>query len=207
MLARLLGIFVLPLALTAGIVLQLLWPGDFGFRLEDGGPEAATWFAAVGGCAALVAASSSGAARARPRRLARARRGGAVPPAGRRARIRSLEHERRSRPDALTPGLVQALRDDVPKRAVVFSDMQTSYRIAADAPVLIVAAPPEHVADTKQNGPYRRRQDVLAFFRTGDLAIPRGTVRGGSSSRAVPKSASRSARLQGHASCCTSSDA
>ena len=76
-------------------------------------------------------------------------------------------------PHALTPGLVRVLRDDLPKRAVVFSDMQTSYRIAADAPVLIVAAPPEHVADTKQNDPYRRRRDVRAFFRSGDLAIPR----------------------------------
>jgi hypothetical protein len=76
-------------------------------------------------------------------------------------------------PRALTPGLVRVLRDDVPKRAVVFSDMQTSYRIAADAPVLIVAAPPEHVADTKQNRPYERKKDVVEFFRTGDLSIPR----------------------------------
>jgi hypothetical protein len=61
----------------------------------------------------------------------------------------------------------------VPKRGVVFSDLQTSYRIAAAAPVLIVAAPPEHVADTKQNRPYVRREDVLAFYAKGDLAIPR----------------------------------
>jgi hypothetical protein len=39
--------------------------------------------------------------------------------------------------------------------------------------VLIVAAPPEHVADTKQNRPYERRKDVIAFYRSGDLAIPR----------------------------------
>ena len=76
-------------------------------------------------------------------------------------------------PDALTPGLVSALRDDVPERGVVFSDLATSYRIAAAAPVLIVAAPPEHVADTTQNRPYERRKDVIAFYRTGDLAIPR----------------------------------
>jgi hypothetical protein len=75
--------------------------------------------------------------------------------------------------EALTPGLVRALREDVPKRGVVFSDLQTSYRIAAAAPVLIVAAPPAHVADTKQNRPYERRADVLEFRATGDLAIPR----------------------------------
>ena len=56
---------------------------------------------------------------------------------------------------------------------VVFSDMQTSYRIAAAAPVLVAAAPPEHVADTKQNRPYERRRDVMAYFSTGNLAIPR----------------------------------
>jgi hypothetical protein len=39
--------------------------------------------------------------------------------------------------------------------------------------VLIVAAPPEHVADTKQNRPYERRADVNAYLATGDLAIPR----------------------------------
>ena len=39
--------------------------------------------------------------------------------------------------------------------------------------MLIVAAPPEHVADTKQNDPYRRRRDVRASFRSGNLAIPR----------------------------------
>ena len=76
-------------------------------------------------------------------------------------------------PGALTPGLVQALRTDVPKRGVVFSDLQTSYRIAAAAPVLIVDAPPEHVADTKQNDPYGRLKDIVAFLDTGDLAIPR----------------------------------
>ena len=75
--------------------------------------------------------------------------------------------------DALTPGLVNALREEVPKRGVVFSDMQTSYRIAAAAPVLIAAAPPEHVADTKQNRPYERRDDVMAYLSTGNLAIPR----------------------------------
>ena len=61
----------------------------------------------------------------------------------------------------------------MPKRAVVFSDLETSYRIAAFAPVYVAAASPAHVADTKANHPYRRRNDVIAFLRTGDLAIPR----------------------------------
>src|ERR687883_587868 len=45
---------VLPLALGAGIALQLAWPGDFGYRFGGGGPSLATWIAAVGGAAALV---------------------------------------------------------------------------------------------------------------------------------------------------------
>jgi hypothetical protein len=173
-LTRVLGVFVLPLALVAGVVLEVLWPGDFGFRLEHGGPAAATWIAAFGGVAALVLALVF-------RRTV---------DTDRRARLASLacvvflipvavngfshwSPNTVSDPNALTHGLVAFLRHDVPKRAVVFSDMQTSYRIAAAAPVLIVTAPPEHVADTKKNDPYKRRREVTEFIRTGDLAIPR----------------------------------
>jgi hypothetical protein len=74
----------------------------------------------------------------------------------------------------LTSGLVEALRRDVPEGAVVFSDAETSYRISAFAPVYVAAAPPAHVADTEENRPYERKQDVNVFLLTGDLAIPRG---------------------------------
>src|SRR6185503_2525690 len=73
----------------------------------------------------------------------------------------------------LTPGLVRALRDRVPEKAVVFSDDRTSYAIAAFAPVYVANALPGHVADTKSNRPYARRADAQTFFRTGNLAIPR----------------------------------
>ena len=81
--------------------------------------------------------------------------------------------ERPAPPNGLTPGLVAALRDRVPEKAVVFSDDRTSYAIAAFAPVYVANALPGHVADTKANRPYQRRADAEAFFRTGDLAIPR----------------------------------
>jgi len=74
----------------------------------------------------------------------------------------------------LTPGLVRFLRTHVPEREVVFADLETSYRISAYAPVYVAVAPPEHVADTKANRPYKRRDDLLRFLRTGDPAIPRG---------------------------------
>ena len=172
-LSFLLGIFVLPLALAAGVVFQTLWPGDFGFRLENGGPSEIVWLAAAAGVLALVLSPLA-------RRLSLDREGWlpglaaalfllpvAIHGFTRWDAVAAVD------PDALTPGLVSALRDDVPERGVVFSDLATSYRIAAAAPVLIVAAPPEHVADTTQNRPYERRKDVIAFYRTGDLAIPR----------------------------------
>ena len=73
----------------------------------------------------------------------------------------------------LTPGLVRALRERVPERGVVFSDLETSYRIAAAAPVYVTAAPPAHVADTEKNRPYERREDVNRFLLSGNRAIPR----------------------------------
>jgi hypothetical protein len=73
----------------------------------------------------------------------------------------------------LTPGLVHALRTQVPAKDVVFSDLETSYRIEAYAPVYVSAAPPAHVADTKDNYPYERRKDVIKFLRSGSVSIPR----------------------------------
>ena len=72
---------------------------------------------------------------------------------------------------ALTPGLLKALRREVPQRSVVFSDLETSYRIEGFAPVYVAAAPPAHVADTDANAPYRRRLSVNRFFGTGNVAI------------------------------------
>jgi phytoene dehydrogenase-like protein len=46
-------------------------------------------------------------------------------------------------------------------------------RIEAYAPVYVSAAPPAHVADTKDNYPYERRKDVIKFLRSGSVSIPR----------------------------------
>jgi hypothetical protein len=61
----------------------------------------------------------------------------------------------------------------VPARDTVFSDLETSYRIEAYAPVYVSAAPPAHVADTKDNYPNDRRDDVIKFLNTGSVSIPR----------------------------------
>jgi len=73
----------------------------------------------------------------------------------------------------LTPGLVAALREHVPRGDVVYSDPETSYEIAARVPVYIAVAPPGHVADTEKNRPYERRDEALRFFESGDAAILR----------------------------------
>jgi hypothetical protein len=169
-----LAAFALPLALAAGVVFQLLWPGDFGFRLENGGPEHVAWFAGIGGLLALVAvlAVRRRIELDRSDWLAALAAGLFLLPVA----VHGFSHWSTATtgdPDALTPGLVRELRDDVPTRDVVFSDPETSYRIAAYAPVLIVAAPVEHVADTTQNRPRERVRNVRAFYTTGNFAIPR----------------------------------
>ncbi|HZQ65920.1 MAG TPA: DUF6541 family protein [Gaiellaceae bacterium] len=172
-LARVLSVGALPVGLGAGIAFQLAYPGDFGYSLDQGGPALATWVALVGAGAALVAGIVL------PRRFAELDRAGpvagltvllAVLPVALHGFTHWDERPRTGR--TLTPGLIAALRSEVPKRAVVFSDDSTSYRIAAFAPVYVANALPGHVADTKANRPYERRADARAFFRTGDLAIP-----------------------------------
>jgi hypothetical protein len=173
-LARLLRVAVLPAALGAGIALQLVWPGDFGYGLREGGPALAAWIAAAGGAAALAAAAivrppwrlddrgwlaaAAAALFVLPVAIHGFWNWSVLGKAGRQ----------------LTPGLVSALENEVPRGSVVFSDDGTSYRIAAAVPVYVASALPGHVADTKANRPYERREDARVFMRTGNLAIPRG---------------------------------
>ena len=177
-LSRLLGTAVLPVALAAGIVLEHRYPGDFSLHLQrGGGPELVAWIALWGSLAGLAVASVLVW-----RRRARLERPGPLaalatllfllPVA-----VHGFYHWNAdvvtSDRYALTPGLVRFLRHDVPQRAVVFSDLQTSYRISAYAPVYVAAGPPTHVADTKANNPYARAADTRRFLRTAALAIPR----------------------------------
>jgi hypothetical protein len=172
-LAGYLRVLVLPLALAAGVALQLAFPGDFGYRLEEGGPTWAVWVAVVGGASALIAAAvrSVAAPAAREAVVAGAAALFVLPVAVH--GFANWDTNSAAGGKQLTPGLVDALRERVPERAVLFSDLETSYRLAAFAPVYVAASPPAHVADTEDNHPYRRARDVTRFFRTGALAIPR----------------------------------
>ena len=175
-LARGLRLLVLPVALASGIVFQLEFPGDFGMRTQHTGPAFAAWVALFGGLAGVLVA------------VVLARRGhGCFERTDWLAGFAALlfvlpvvvhgftHWDRGPQRDgnALTPGLVQYLRTRVPERAVVFADLETSYRISAYAPVYVAVAPPTHVANTRANRPDERRTAWLTFLRTGDLAIPR----------------------------------
>jgi hypothetical protein len=168
-LSRIIGPLLPSLALVAGAVLQFAYPGDFDYALDEGGPGVIVWIALAGVSVALVV----GAIRRRPALEASAGFAAtlfllpviavglarwtpvAAPPAS-----------------SLSAGLVDALRTTVPAGAIVYSDQETSYRIAAFAPVYIAVAPPGHVADTEKNRPYERAADGRGFTATGDLSIP-----------------------------------
>jgi hypothetical protein len=169
-LARLVGPLLLPLALGAGMFLQIVYPGDFDYVLRDPAPAWIAWFGVVGAVAALVV----GFARKRPALETGAALAAAaflVPVFG----GGLLDWNRPDPPEiaTLTPGLVGAVHDDVRAGAIVYSDPETSFRLAASAPVYIAVAPSGHVADTAENRPYERARDARRFQRTGDLAIPR----------------------------------
>ena len=168
-LARWAGVLLPPVALVAGVAAQLLWPGDFAYVLEEGGPAWATWVAAFGGTAALAFA----AVRRRPRRYERP---GPIACASALLFVLPVAVHAAFNWDERQPArgpLPAALVEELPARAVVLSDVETSYRLLAQAPVYVVAAPPAHVADTEKNRPYYRKALVNRFLRTGDLEIAR----------------------------------
>jgi hypothetical protein len=171
--ARLLRIAVLPAALAGGIAAQLLWPGDFGYRVEHGGPAAAAWIALIGGTLALAVAAfvrRGGLEDENGPVLALAAALFVLP-----VTVHGFAHWTQPAPPSgqvLSPGLVRALRAEVPRGDVVVSDPETSYRIAAEAPVYLVAAPPTHVADTRQNRPRARAREVALYLHGRDATVP-----------------------------------
>jgi hypothetical protein len=162
---------ILPLALAAGIALQLLWPGDFSSGTH-GGPAAVTWFALAGGAVALGLGLlfARGEVEGRPRLVALAAALFVLPVAIHGfSRWSALTP---SDPDALSPALISELAR-LPARAVVIASPATSYEILADAPVYVVAAPLVHVANTRANDPSQRIAAVELWLKTGDPSIPR----------------------------------
>ena len=57
------------------------------------------------------------------------------------------------------------------KASIVLAPVKVSYRVAASAPVYIVAAPATHVADTRANDPYGRVRAVRHWVLTNDPRV------------------------------------
>jgi hypothetical protein len=167
-LARLIGWGVLPLGLAAGGLLQWRYPGDFGYVLREGGPVWPVWVAVAGGVAALVLGLQYRRLLERPGPVAFAAVVLFVAPTA----IVSDWDEPLPPEDELTPGLVHALRRVAAPGDVVFSDPETSYRLAAYVPVYLAVSAPAHTADTETNRPYERARDAQEFFVTGNRGIP-----------------------------------
>jgi len=165
------SLWVLPFAFLAGVALEHQWPGDFAYGLEKGGPGAVTWFALGAGVVALLLGILLAGQRPKERWTL-----GAVaaclfvlPVA-----VHGFSNWtplNKTDPNALPAALVERLRA-LPRGTVVIASPEVSYEIAAAAPLYIVAAPPEHVANTKANDPYARRDEVKRWLANGDPAIP-----------------------------------
>ena len=167
-LARLLGPFVVPIALAAGIVFQVLHPGDFGYTLEDGGPAWVTWLGVVGAVVALVVGLRRPMALERTAALASAL---VLLPTYVHGFANWSPSDARP-PNPLSAGLLAAVREHVPAGAVVSSTPQASYRLGAYAPVRVCVSPVSHVADTIENRPRERIREYLRFWRAGDVVTP-----------------------------------
>jgi len=164
-LSRLLWWLVLPVALVAGILAQLAWPGDFGYRIGEGGPELPVWLALVGGGAAI------GATLVLRKRAPDLERDDWLPAAACALFVLPVllttSWARTTPAQELTPQLIAAVREHAKPGDVVLADPETSYWLSAYAPVYVAVSPPTHVGDTKRNRPYERVREWQRFVRTG----------------------------------------
>jgi hypothetical protein len=168
-LSRLLGPLFPSVALVSGAALEAAYPGNFEYALKGGAPGLIVWIAAGAGVVGLlVGLVLRGDALEANAAFAAALFALPVVAVG----LAKWTPTAAPPLSTLSPGIVHALRTVVPPGSVVYSDQETSYRIAAFAPVYIAVAPPGHVADTKENQPYVRARDGRAFTATGNLEIP-----------------------------------
>ena len=172
-------LLALVLALGAGIWLQLAYPGDFGLNAARHQPTLPVWIGLYGAIAAIVIGTAVAWLRRDPFPMLGRPRGVtaalaaflfvlpvAVHGFSQWTPSTTVDHY------ALTPGLIQFLRRDVPPRSIVFSDLATSYRAVAFAPVDVVAVPPSHAGNTRPNRLTARRKAVVHFLTHPSLAVP-----------------------------------
>lgn len=153
------------LALGAGVAAVLAYPH------AATGAGWAVWLAVGGGSAALFGGALGALRRLAPPAHAHLTALAAIAFLIPLATAASTHVRREETPDpfALTPGLIDALRQSVGRNQVVLSNVETSYRISADAPVYVAASLPGHVARTRANRPYERQWDAVRFFFRTDV--------------------------------------
>ena len=135
-------------------------PGRLRVPVEQGGPAWATWIAVAGALVALVV----GLWRLRSRETTAAVASALLLLPTFVHGLSEWTPSAARPPSPLTPGLVEALRDDGPAAAVVFSDPRDELPDRRRRPGLRRNAPPGHVADTKRNRPYERRDESRRFI-------------------------------------------
>jgi hypothetical protein len=150
------------LALGLGALLEAIYTAEISYRFEHGGPLWPVALAFFGGLVALVLGAVWARRGPEATHWAAVAAIALVLP----TTVVGLRHLERDAPDpqALSPGLVQAVRTEVPTRAVVFADLDVGYRLPAYAPVYVVGAPLAHVGNLEANHSAERRRDVRRFF-------------------------------------------
>jgi hypothetical protein len=149
------------MAAGAAVLFELLYPGEFTYRVKEGGPGWTVWIAVLGGLVALGAGALLCRRGPDPTAWAVATAVAFTVPIA----VAGLADLKRPGPTtALTPGIVEAVRGDTAPGDVLFADPETAYEIAAFAPVYINSAPIGHVASTPANRPKARRADARRFF-------------------------------------------
>jgi hypothetical protein len=146
---------------AVGLLTASLFPGEFTYKVNEGGPGWTVWVAAAGGVLAVVIGALTRLRGPSPDRwsaLAALAFLGAVAVFGLPDIGESEE------PPHLTPEVIEAVRENTAPGDVVFSDIITSFTIAGYAPVYINAEPGGHAPFTPQNRPRARTRDSWRFL-------------------------------------------
>lgn len=149
------------LAAGVGLLLVLLYPGEFTYIYGEGGPGWAVWLALAGAIAAVAAGWLLRPRGPSPTLWTVAAAAAFVIPVA----VAGLARmEQRDWHGTLTPGIIEAVRAETAPGEVVFSDQRTAYAIAGFAPVYVNASAPGHVVDTPRNRPRARARAASRFF-------------------------------------------
>jgi hypothetical protein len=156
----------IAVAAATGLALAFVYPGEFSYRVNEGGPGWAVAVAVGGGLLALAAGAflqSWG------------------PPPGGWAVVTAVVFaasvavfglswlQRTNTMTELTPGVVAAVRDRAAPGDVVFSSPEAAYLISGLAPVYVNVSGPGHSANTTRNRPKARLADAQRFILSRSL--------------------------------------